>query len=134
MNCDECSQFKGLLRDVVLIQEPALSLSGFVGVWNERDSMFCIVSSHLRNLLPLVMIVFRASEDTINFIQNLSSPILGSFPVCDGCMASLTYITMYTTIRPRVVNLPQFHSSSYQLSSNDSKTTPMLKSAQLDIH
>ena len=67
--------------------------------WERQYVLYSFV-----DLLQLVMIAFRASEDTINFIQNLSSPILGSFPVCDGCMASLTYITMYTTIRPRVVH------------------------------
>lgn len=48
------------------------------------------------------MIVFRASDDDINLIENLSSPILAPFSVCDGCMASLTYLLMYATIRTRV--------------------------------
>ena len=108
MDCIECKSFKNLLSDVVVIEEPTLSLSGFIGLWKGKDG-----NNRFNLNLCLVMIVFRASEDTINFLQNLSSPILGSFPVCDGCMASLTYITMYTTIRPKVYFFCLFHFSSY---------------------
>ena len=113
MKCTECKPFQNLLSDVVVIQEPTLSLSGFIGLWKGEDGIHFIIFDH-----SLVIIVFRASEDTINFLQNLSSPILGSFPVCDGCMASLTYITMYTTIRPKVPFVYPFHFSSYQQPSN----------------
>ena len=51
------------------------------------------------------MIVFRASDDDINLIENLSSPILAPFSVCDGCMASLTYLLMYATIRTRLLSI-----------------------------
>lgn len=51
------------------------------------------------------MTVFRASESSINLMENILSSVLGSFQVCDGCMASTTYISMYSTIRDQVSSI-----------------------------
>lgn len=48
------------------------------------------------------MIVFRASESTLNLIENLASPVLAHFDVCEKCMASGTYLSLYASIRDQV--------------------------------
>ena len=61
------------------------------------------------------MIVFRASDDDVNLIENLSSPILAPFPVCETCMASLTYLLMYASIRARVSRMHTSFTSYFPL-------------------
>ncbi|KAK8794309.1 hypothetical protein WA171_003433 [Blastocystis sp. BT1] len=88
MDCDDCIRFSTSLSYATVISEPQLSLYGFVGLWEKED----------------IIIVFRASQDYVNFIENLSSPILTSFPVCNGCAASRTYLYMYASVRSRILS------------------------------
>lgn len=103
--------------------------SVYLGSWDCGRNR--IVS--LSHSTHLVMIVFRASDDDINLIENLSSPILAPFSVCDGCMASLTYLLMYATIRTRVSCKSTLYSSCCLLYWGNWKSIPKPRYTQLAI-
>lgn len=63
-----------------------------------------ILKVNHNSMCNVVIVVFRASEGTINYIENISSASLAPFNVCNGCKASSTYLTMYSMVRADVVS------------------------------
>ena len=73
----------------------------------------------------LVIVVFRASDGTINFIENISSATLADFLVCRDCKASFTYLTMYSVVRTQVINAPQYQLGTLRSDSPATEARPV---------
>ena len=103
--------------------------STFTGLW------VCGKRARVSSLIcfQLVIVVFRASDGTINFIENISSATLADFLVCRNCKASFTYLVMYSLVRTQVVTAQQYQIGAFRGYSLATEARPISDSTDRSL-